>query len=330
MCASHTEALQVLQGLQHTHTRGYAHLDIKPGNVLLRNGAPDVNADTQLCDFGLAEPIVGTPMPGQYRGTWPYMAPEMVRNSRTAASPALDVWSFGVLLWDLVSITAPGSGLTGDQIKRALREGKLYTAAGTGLPCEPEWRGLIARCLVYAPEQRATVQSLLSEIAALRALAAHRKEAAERVATILGGLHSVGAAGCSAGLASGGYAGRPGPASPRVQACWDGRALQRTPSPAVRALPETLGLYVCGDRAGVGAAPLLRTPKTSKEVLVKLPETLGLCAKGVCSPLKDGQQWKAHVFASPGSGGVSCGTGSGQENDRWGHLNLPKTNELWA
>lgn len=325
----------MLQGLQHAHSRGYAHLDIKPGNVLLRNAAPDVTADTQLCDFGLAEPIDGTPMPGQYRGTWPYMAPEMVRNSRTAAAPVLDVWSFGVLLWDLVSITAPGSGLSGDQIKRALREGKLYTAAGTGLPCEPEWRGLIARCLVYAPEHRATVRELLADLAALRALAAHRKEAAQRVARILGGLHSVVARDLYGSSPNGASFGRGGPGSPRVQACWEGRGLLRTPSPAEQALPETLGLYVCAERPRVVAAACAPTSNQADELVSQLPETVGLCGKstsvaGECLPLQDGQRWKGNVSASPGGCGVSCSTDTGQENDRWGHLNLPRTSELWA
>lgn len=324
--------MQVLQGLQHTHSRGYAHLDIKPGNVLLRNAAPDVTADTQLCDFGLAEPIDGTPMPGQYRGTWPYMAPEMVRNSRTAAAPALDVWSFGVLLWDLVSITAPGSGLSGDQIKRALREGKLYTAAGTGLPCEPEWRSLIARCLVYAPENRATVHELLADLAALRALAAHRKEAAQRVARILGDLHSVAVPDLSGSSAHSASVGQGAPGSPRLQACWEGRALHRTPSPAEKALPETLGLYVCAPRTRVVTRP---SSKQADELVCQLPETLGLCGRGtaaaaVCLPLKDSQQWKANVDASPGGSAISCSTDLGQENDRWRHLNLPRTSELWA
>eukprot|EP00892_Ulva_mutabilis_P008114 jgi/Ulvmu1/5675/UM024_0022.1 len=328
-------AYQVLQGLQHSHNRGYAHLDIKPGNVLLRSGAPDVTADTQLCDFGLAEPINGKPMPGQYRGTWPYMAPEMVRNSRTAAAPALDVWSFGVLLWDLVSVTAPGSGLSGDQIKRALRAGKLYTGAGTGLPCEPEWRSLIARCLVYDPERRATVCELLADVAAVRALAAHRREAAQRFARIFGGLHGFAGAE-SVGGPSGSAAARGGPGSPRVQACWDGPTFQRTPSPAERALPDTLGLYVCehdeGD-ASANAPPPLRPSRHA--LRLNLPETLGLCGphhveKPACSPLKPGHWSRGAVAALRGSSADSCGTGVGQENDRWGHLNLPKTSELWA
>lgn len=232
-------------------------------------------------------------------------------------------------------MTAPGSGLSGDQIKRALREGKLYTGAGTGLPCEPEWRALIARCLVYAPERRATVPELLADVAAVRALAAHRKEAAQRVARLFGVLNGMGGAVLAAASVSGGAVGRSGPGSPRVQACWDGRVLQRTPSPAVRALPETLGLYVCAHGNGDSSNRCKSPAKPSRAVLqLNLPDTLGLCGPGptegkLFSHLKEGQGWK-DVGASRGSSGISCGTCFGQENDRWGHLNLPRTSELWA
>jgi eukaryotic-like serine/threonine-protein kinase len=58
------------------------HLDVKPGNVVLRDGRP------VLIDLGLAGPVGEPPERGRVRGSAPWMAPEQVR--RWPAAPAMD------------------------------------------------------------------------------------------------------------------------------------------------------------------------------------------------------------------------------------------------
>jgi hypothetical protein len=82
--------------LGHLHDRGLAHLDVKPGNVVMRDGRP------VLIDLGLARPV-GGPAGRHRRGSPPWMAPEQVR--RQPASPAMDLFALGAVLFELATGT---------------------------------------------------------------------------------------------------------------------------------------------------------------------------------------------------------------------------------
>jgi hypothetical protein len=90
-------AAQVLEGLAHAHGRGIVHRDVKPANVLLEDG-PEISV--RLLDFGLARFAQADTLTavGDVPGTLAYISPERLRGE--AASPASDVWSVGVMLWE--------------------------------------------------------------------------------------------------------------------------------------------------------------------------------------------------------------------------------------
>src|SRR5215218_990051 len=90
-------AAQVLDALAHAHARGIVHRDVKPANVLLADG-PEISV--RLLDFGLARFAQADTLTavGDVPGTLAYIAPERLRSE--AASPASDVWSVGVMLWE--------------------------------------------------------------------------------------------------------------------------------------------------------------------------------------------------------------------------------------
>jgi eukaryotic-like serine/threonine-protein kinase len=90
-------AAQVLEGLSHAHGRGIVHRDVKPANVLLADAS---EISVRLLDFGLARFAQADTLTavGDVPGTLAYISPERLRGE--AASPASDVWSVGVMLWE--------------------------------------------------------------------------------------------------------------------------------------------------------------------------------------------------------------------------------------
>jgi hypothetical protein len=99
---------QTALGLTALHARGIVHRDLKPSNILLARGV------ARIADFGLAlSQEVGTldetelgsrrlTRAGDMFGTPTYMAPEVVANAR-AATPSADVFSFGVIAYELLT-----------------------------------------------------------------------------------------------------------------------------------------------------------------------------------------------------------------------------------
>jgi hypothetical protein len=99
-------AAQALDALAHAHARGIVHRDVKPANVLLADdGAGRVSV--RLLDFGLATVADADTLTaaGDVPGTLAYIAPERLHGQ--PASPAGDVWSVAVLLYEALAGTHP-------------------------------------------------------------------------------------------------------------------------------------------------------------------------------------------------------------------------------
>jgi eukaryotic-like serine/threonine-protein kinase len=81
--------------LYHLHRRGFLHLDLKPSNLLLRDGVP------VLIDLDTARRADPALRPKRLLGTQPYMAPEQAR--REPLGQTADVWGLGALLYELLT-----------------------------------------------------------------------------------------------------------------------------------------------------------------------------------------------------------------------------------
>jgi tetratricopeptide (TPR) repeat protein/tRNA A-37 threonylcarbamoyl transferase component Bud32 len=124
--------IKVCQAVQHAHLKGVIHRDIKPSNILVTNY--DHIAVPKVIDFGIAkalrQPLTDASVHTQVTqmiGTPMYMSPEQAQRSGLDVDTRTDVYSLGVLLYELLTGATPfdkqrfqESGL--DEVKRIIRE----------------------------------------------------------------------------------------------------------------------------------------------------------------------------------------------------------------
>src|SRR6185295_10831017 len=103
---------EVCRAVQHAHTKGIIHRDIKPGNVLVAE--MDGRALPKIIDFGIAkatsarltEKTLFTEF-RQFIGTPEYMSPEQADNTGFDIDARTDIYSLGVLLYELLTGVTP-------------------------------------------------------------------------------------------------------------------------------------------------------------------------------------------------------------------------------
>jgi hypothetical protein len=113
--------LRIAEGMEAAHRAGVVHRDLKPSNVLL-----DDRGDPVVTDFGLAR-RVGPDDPrmtasGAVIGTAAYLPPEQVGCAPEAVGPRSDVYSLGVILYELLAGRPPFAGTVGEVLVRVLSD----------------------------------------------------------------------------------------------------------------------------------------------------------------------------------------------------------------
>jgi serine/threonine protein kinase/WD40 repeat protein len=101
------------RGVAHAHSQAVIHRDIKPSNVLLLQNPNDTGSSTlhvKLCDFGLAKVLdedVENTRSGDLLGTPEYMSPEQASAKHKDVDTRTDVYSLGILLFELIAGQSP-------------------------------------------------------------------------------------------------------------------------------------------------------------------------------------------------------------------------------
>ncbi len=153
-------AVQVGQGLAKAHEAGITHRDIKPANLMLT-----ADGTVKILDFGLAKlaGVEGITQTGIALGTVAYMSPEQLRGEEV--DPRSDIWSLGVVLFELVAGERPFKGEQLQAVSVGILQGQPapLTGSRTGVPLELE--RVVNRALAKPVADRyQTVADLLSEL----------------------------------------------------------------------------------------------------------------------------------------------------------------------
>ncbi len=137
---------QVCDALAYVHGRGLVHRDLKPSNIMVDDGRR-----VRLMDFGLVQPMrePALAMGGAVVGTYRYMAPEQARGEPVDARA--DLYSLGVILWELVAGRPPFPVVSRARERLALPAPKV---AAVNPGAEPRLAAIAERLMEKEPAGR--------------------------------------------------------------------------------------------------------------------------------------------------------------------------------
>ncbi|XP_029468030.1 mitogen-activated protein kinase kinase kinase 11 [Rhinatrema bivittatum] len=163
-------AVQIARGMHYLHSEAIVpviHRDLKSDNILLLEKIENEdmeNKTLKITDFGLAREWHKTTKMST-AGTYAWMAPEVIKSS--TFSKGSDVWSYGVLLWELLTGEVPYRGIDGLAVAYGVAVNKLTLPIPSTCP-EP-FAQLMAECWAQDPHRRPSFALILEQLTALEA-----------------------------------------------------------------------------------------------------------------------------------------------------------------
>jgi serine/threonine protein kinase len=134
--------LHICKGLKKAHKSGIIHRDIKPANIMI-----DKDGWVKLLDFGLAKLVANKTIPriGSRMGTAPYFSPEQLRGEEP--KPATDIFSLGIILYELIARQRPFDGDTEQNIMYNILHKKPERLARYNAEVTPRLQKVIDKAL---------------------------------------------------------------------------------------------------------------------------------------------------------------------------------------
>ncbi|HMK39591.1 MAG TPA: serine/threonine-protein kinase [Bacteroidota bacterium] len=194
-------AIQICRGLAFLHARGFIHRDIKPANIRI------VSGKVKIMDFGIARTATSElTKSGAIIGTPFYMSPEQIRGQKV--DHRSDIFSFGVLLYELLSGEKPFTGDEPTTVMYKIVHEDPSWAGGTMIRGGSPLREVLTKLLAKNPDER--YRDLSETAADLERILSSVKSGGNRAddaSTVLAGISTSTARSPSASAAGSG-AGR--------------------------------------------------------------------------------------------------------------------------
>ncbi|KAF3436989.1 hypothetical protein FNV43_RR19742 [Rhamnella rubrinervis] len=165
-------AMDAAFGMEYLHSKNIVHFDLKCDNLLVNLKDP-LRPICKVGDFGLSKIKRNTLVSGGVRGTLPWMAPELLNGSSNKVSEKVDVFSFGIVLWEILTGEEPYANMhygaiIGGIVNNTLRP----TIPGY---CDPEWRRLMEQCWAPNPLARPSFTEIASRLRVMSSMASQTK-----------------------------------------------------------------------------------------------------------------------------------------------------------
>ncbi|KAL6214407.1 hypothetical protein ACLB2K_013841 [Fragaria x ananassa] len=157
-------AMDAAFGMEYLHSKNIVHFDLKCDNLLVNLRDPQ-RPICKVGDFGLSRIKHNTLVSGGVRGTLPWMAPELLNGSSSRVSEKVDVFSFGISMWEILTGEEPYANMhcgaiIGGIIKNTLRP---------PIPqwCDSKWKMLMEECWSADPESRPSFTEITIKLRAM-------------------------------------------------------------------------------------------------------------------------------------------------------------------